>query len=833
MDIGANELVYLRRALLGNSVVLFTGAGFSFDATNIRGRPMPSGTELNSQLWEYLGYPSPPADDLKRTFQAALKTSHANLRILLRDNFECKAVKAWYSIVPQFFWYRIYTTNIDDVMERVYLDVNGLKLRRIDGQRDDFCDRDQFLGEIQYIKLNGIDWNSPSSLTFGFSQYARRAGDAPVWYAQLARDFVTRTVLFVGSELDEPLFWQAVELRGRKHSEGEQREKAFWIKPAFSPAAVDALKTYNVTPICATAEEFFNFLHGATDRERDRREVLLAAHPEYSVIEQKAAGTLRPRQLRELEQFYSVFSPVRIPDRAPPARKSFLLGATPDWPTLLNNLDAPRTCGDDLASIVAGALSSPSFSIISVTGYAGSGKSTTLMRLALKLRAAGHLVFWSDSEEAVPKFVLASALSHISGRAILFCDNASQIRGPLLEYIEAASAAGIKPLLIVSDRANAFSYTERALTSDYNVIRYSIPNLSEQDVIAVLDTLERNGLLGRLLGLPRKQQIAEISIRAGKQLLVAMREATKGVDFDTILESEFASLPSDEIRIVYAAVCIATAAGYSISEQQFVSLSDLQPNATLSLLADELKEIVVTVRRARTGLVARHRIIAQAMADVIVARGLLEAAYIRLLAVISRDVPADAKVRSQGFRMYREIINHRLIWQRFEASIDRARHIYDSVRAHFNNDFHFWLQYGSLELEFGELELADAYISSAEGLAPDDFLVQCTKALLLYKRACKSDRVVEARSMRDAARAILVAHCASRPSENHPPHILHSQEFAYINTWMQNPAERKRALETLRSDIDRCCKEHQYSERLAQLQKAIHHAYLELAISRQ
>jgi len=831
MDIQDNDLQFIKRALLINNAVLFTGAGFSLDATNIQDKPMPTGNGLSDQLWDYIGYPGKRTNEtLKALYEAALHRPHDALRVLLRSNFECRSYAAWYRLVATFYWYRIYSTNIDNVLELVYRDVKQVRLDTIDGLNADCSERDQFLASIQYIKINGKDWNRPKEITFGFRQYARRATDAPSWYEQLARDFVTRVVIFVGTEIDEPLFWNAIELRGKKFGEGEKRLKSFWIKPHFSPVEMENLKQFNVIALPGNAKEFFELIYAKTADERDRTKVLRAAQPMFHKLEEAIIGEMNAPALRDLQIFYSAFSPVIIPEKVPSTRKSFLLGAAPDWPAIHNNLDADRVCTGELKGLIDNGLKDPKLRVISVCGHAGAGKSTVLMRLAVSLRSEGHLVVWTDSETSVPVHVFKNVLGMLGSRPIFIIDNALRIRGPLIDYLVECRMMAKAPLFVIADRTNRNYSFEAYLIGEFKAEKYGIPNLAENDIVALIETLDRNGLLGRLSGLARERQIYQFSIRAGKQLLVAMREATNGRDFDEIIFGEFDSLPTDEVKVIYASVCLATSAGYSLTPQQFIALSDLEPNETLNLLESTLREVVVSVSMGRTGLIARHRVIAALIVDRLCLRELLEKAYTRILAVLSKDLEHPVRTSSRTFRMYREIINHERIWYRFPQSINQARSIYEGVKAHFTNDSHFWLQYGSLELQYGELELAEVYLSASEALAPKDEFVQNTKGFLCYKRAVASTRVMEAQELRDQAREILYAQCGRHPMDVYAPHILYSQELAYIRTWITKPDDRKKYMERLRAEIDECVKTHSFSERLTDLKKEIHDAYLELAL---
>ena len=180
MDIETNDLELLKKAVLTNSAVLFLGAGFSHDAINMNGEKMPVGKQFASTLWDFLGYPGAYDDTpLQDIFEVALSKKKAvEVQAVLDRCFKSTSIPPWYSLVRQFFWSRIYTTNIDDVIETVYRAAGATQqLKVFNAIAEDYEERDQFLEELQYVKLNGTLTDSPKSVTFSVRRYAARLAD--------------------------------------------------------------------------------------------------------------------------------------------------------------------------------------------------------------------------------------------------------------------------------------------------------------------------------------------------------------------------------------------------------------------------------------------------------------------------------------------------------------------------------------------------------------------------------------------------------------------------------------------------------------------------------
>ncbi|HEY5075428.1 MAG TPA: SIR2 family protein, partial [Pyrinomonadaceae bacterium] len=774
MNIESIDRAEIARGLNSNSLILFVGAGFSVRATNQLDENMPTGPQLCEKLWQFLRLP-PPYDErttLKDLYELCLLRDKSQLSFLLKSLFVAKDLPDWYRFLTKPYWYRIYTTNIDDVIERTYehLEVS-VRLEVVDGTIADYKDRDQFLSTLQLIKLNGTNLDAPESLTFSLRQYARRSSENPTWYDHFVRDFSTYPVVFLGSQLDEPLFWQAVEARGKRFGGKERRSKAFVVAPHLDDITRQKFGALNLIPIDGTAEEFLEIVSNDS-QQLSREQILSFLHPDLALslnASGQGAITVDHSSLRE---FLSAFRLLRLPDRLPPIRKDFLLGSKPDWNSIFSHLDAHRDCADSLRNEIQQRLAAGGPSALLVSGSAGSGKSTTMMRAAADLAAGGTQIFYLDQYQGVAPHHIAPALATAAEPFVVFIDDAANYLTLISAFAEANRVTPRRMMLVVGERSNRRGRVLQRLSSfAYTRDPFELPNLSDRDIDALIDKLIEFNLPGKLAGKTRDEQRYEFSFRAEKQILVAMREATKGEDFNVIISNEFESIESDEAKIAYLCVCLGTSYGAQLSLEQFISFTDLFPNEALLLLDNQLREIVIRREPHRRSLHARHRVIADALLDELAPRSLVKAAYVRLLQTLAHDIDFSRPKHSRSFELYREVINHDPIQRRFRADIQSARDIFCSVEDYLRADFHFFHQYASLELEYGELATAENYLTQAEELAPRrDHFIQTTKALLFYKQSTRSAKIHEAAVLRDEARNVLMAQIEARPDDAYPAH---------------------------------------------------------------
>ena len=143
MDIGPADIDFLAKNATSNSAVLFLGAGFSSEAKNTLSNHIPIGSQFATILWDFLGYPGDYDNTpLTMLFEAALKRKHADLQRLLNDHFICASIPDWYQVISQIFWARIYTTNVDNLIEEIFKSARTpQKLAVFNAINEDYCEK--------------------------------------------------------------------------------------------------------------------------------------------------------------------------------------------------------------------------------------------------------------------------------------------------------------------------------------------------------------------------------------------------------------------------------------------------------------------------------------------------------------------------------------------------------------------------------------------------------------------------------------------------------------------------------------------------------------------
>jgi SIR2-like domain len=827
------DLQYLKRHLLKNNVVLFLGAGFSIKATNLLGQSLPTSKELAKALFEYMDYPdSYDETPLGILYQAALRKPGGTsaLRSLLERNLQVVEFPDWYGLVSRWFWYRIYTTNVDNLVELIFKSHGGeAGLSQIVAPSE-YKDRDQFLRTLQYVKLNGSLEKFDEGLTFDPKEYGRRAAERDVWYDHFVRDFSTLPTVFIGSELEEPLFWQYLAIRQHRARHGsERRRQSFLVCPHISAAKRDALREFNVKPVEATAEQFLRELASEPEIIVSRQQVLHNLDPTLEELLALESAGLPHSEVALAEEFFAVFRPVRGEEPVSGLRSHFLLGSPPTWSDIFNHFDADREINRSLKDSVVSRLSDEkdACGLVVLTGAAGSGKTTIAKRVSVMLAGEGFSVYFADSTARFLPEQIVEYLRSYERRITLVFDDATVDLRRVIELASMCSRLKVRPVIVVTIRSNDLA-VKRYLFEDINVLEVRVPDLSESDIRGILATLENNGLLGDLRRLSLEARADVFREKARKQILVAMREATRGLGFDEIIEDEYNKTQPREAKLVYLIAAIPSALHYFVSRGQLVAAMDLPPSETLALIDDSLSGILLPREANPDQLQIRHPVIAEHILHDVAPRELLAQAYTVYLRLLAHDLPSvkDRK-KSRTFRIYQEVINHKNLHETFLRQVELCRSIYESLKAPLNDDGHYWLQYGSYELEWGDLDFAENYLLQSESLMPNHPWVGTALGYLLMRKAVEATSLVGAKELLTKGLEKL-EHQIETVGRNdpYPYHVLGAQMLAFINRW--TPMDlRIKELQDLHVRVMEGMKKHRLDNHLRQLADDIKHAELD------
>lgn len=783
-----------------------TGAGFSVDALSSSGRPIPLPRMLRDLLWE-IAFPGEDVDDhstLSEVFQVSVTRDSRGTERVLRESLTVspdslsEAYRIWFSMP----WSIHYTLNLDDLDQAAEgrFDLRR-RIRPISGLSWDLPPTPELLS----VHLNGLLDDFPD-VVFSDQQYGKRAAGSDPWYAHLVTELASHSIVFVGTTLDEPPLWSHIELRGRKTGQRELRPRSYLVTPSLSRARAAILESYNVIWIEMTHDQFaLEILH----------DLLPAVEDGFSIVT-RTRGTAGSHLIERV-------GGLRGQTHEDP--RSFLLGREPDWSDVESGFAIEREYDVSLRDTAE----SQEGGILLVTGTAGSGKSSSLLRVALAMETDGRDVGVLNLDTDLG-FARIRELVREANLDVLVIDDADEFNtmtGPLLRNI---STDNPQMLLIAAMRSTRFEHLGvLGHLAGIAVSELPVPHLEDSDIDLLIDALDRANRLGVLRGRPLNEQRAVFQRQANRQLLVAMMEATSDERFEDKVRKECTELPQ-ELAEVYATIALATSfRQYLTSSEVLLSIGD-SSNEALNRI-QRLINAKLVVKTAGDQLRVRHRVIADRVIDHYRVEGSLGEVLRGLMFAMATCVGPSISRLSRPWRILKRLLSHELMIRLSAGNLEVPRAAYDEVENLLTNEPHYWLQRGRFETEAGDPVRAQNFCDQARGLAPDDPLVKTGWAAITLRRAADhpgapgaADRVAQALDELESA----IAERGKRDA--YPYHVIGSQGLRWARRAPMGRDVKVAFYEFLRS----CLKEgrafHAESRELSQLSEDIEHDYLMLAV---
>jgi hypothetical protein len=405
--------------------------------------------------------------------------------------------------------------------------------------------------------------------------------------------------------------------------------------------------------------------------------------------------------------------------------------------------------------------------------------------------------------------------------ADLFGDQA----GPLLAQIASENPDAVVLSCIRNTRFFTTQIGESLSSINHSVVK--LPLLDDADISLLVDALSRGNRLGRLLNLERSEQEAAFRNYFGRQLLVALIETTLGVSFSGRVASEFDDLPSD-LQHVYAIAAVATDLNQFVTIDEVMLAVGAVDNATLDRIGSLIDMGLLMESSGR--LRVRHRVVARQLVRHLRLRGMLREPIRGLVYAVSlRYGPLRAR-RSREFKFLVEIMNHE--WLKRMTSVREARHVYVEIEALLKDNYHYWLQRGSLEVEpGGDLQRAQLFLAHAEQLAPPGaVMVAVEQSYLLLRQACTQPMAPDAiAKVVQGLEGLDKVFDTFADAGVHGYHIYGRQGLEWSRVANLKYAERKDLLEQVRSRVRDGMDRYPSSVELRRLDRQLQREYLMLA----
>lgn len=686
--------------ILHGRAIFVTGAGISAGGKNSKNQPIIGTNALAQEIALAADLPY-AGEDIKDVFDAAAgslgttKLKNILERHFIRTTPSDALVKAF-----SYPWRRVYTFNIDDTIERIPHNRLAQRLRFYNAVIDR---REEWRGyqECQVVHLHGLAASVEHGIIFSTEEYAEAAARSTPWYTQLGEDFVDFTVIFVGTSLKEQLVFQSIK---SAVATGANPGTSYCLVPDdLSPIQQKSLERRGIIHIKATLEDFVRelsvkFPNGLSTRDLDTEGAAskLERPERFTAADVEALRSLFPLDRAAITRRQSyITTPLAI------AQRRFYEGYGPNWRVLTAGAYARLTQYETLASTMFSEIGKRR--LLVVLGEAGSGKSTFVMDMALRLVDQGVVPHIFEYVESTAPFhqVMQSLKRYVGDQqCVVILDNLHVSADEIAETLSNRSMVGIT--LISSARIGEW-HDRLAKIFTANVLTLRLDRFKSNDVPSIIAAVEKYFAVPAFNKLPMDEKLARFR-KGNQQLLIAMIEATESKGFREIIEDEFSRVTDKDQRSLLLTIAMATVPRIGVAKSMAGAiLTSLHASKPFEEVVIGLQGIVDVAASGR--FQARHQIYASEIIQ-------NQAKLSEILPVISAMVgyylqfkpPIIKSVSTNDGQLFKYLLNNNNVYQLFKGAgkPQDADKFFSQFEISLQLDGHFWLQYGLLLRRLGK-----------------------------------------------------------------------------------------------------------------------------------
>jgi SIR2-like protein len=661
----------------------------------------------------------------------------------------------FHNSLASFKWRGIATTNYDLIMETAYQSGSPAQtLIPCVSDRDRIDEKLRSPDNLALLKLHGCmtrthDPEIPLILTA--DQYVTHRAGRKYLFTTLENWALEYPVLFVGSS------GQDSDLRALLLEVSRQPE----IRPRFYLLKLDATDTEKrfweskrVTVLDGTLETMVASLESTIPAEL--RPLLRAVQIDNPVRRRFAVNedlsTLLEEFLATDVEYLHDSLPV-----SPGTASAFYRGFDLGWYPIVNDLDVGRRLTDTLLNdvVIRGEDDRPCpAELYVIKAEAGAGKTVLLRRLAWEAGIHADCLCVYLREFGTLRYEGLKELHRVTRQRIfLFVDGAADHAAGLATILTAAQRDRLPLTVLTAERMNSWNMgCERLIP--FQTDSYDLRYLSHSEIESLVGLLAKHDSLGpHLTGKSASECVRQFEEQAGRQLLVALHEATMGVPLEDILVDEYNRIHSRTAQQLYLTVCVLNRLNVAVRAGLIARVHGLPFEAFRERLFLPLEHVVKAEQHPGTGdylYTARHPEIAQIVFERILHSP--EDRYNEYIAILSGLNLAYSTDRTA----LRGLLRARTLHDLF-PNYQNVKAIFETARSIGPTEAYIYQQQANYERirPDGNLGEAERLLEQARNLDTRDATLIHTLAEVKRTRAENAAQQLEREKYRNEARSLL------------------------------------------------------------------------------
>ncbi|MCA4304477.1 SIR2 family protein [Acinetobacter baumannii] len=593
---------YFEQKILDGQAVLFLGAGASYNCSNLSGvRIGFTGNELLEKICNK--FLNGPQDGITLDVASSLAIDIAGRSEF--DQFIKELVSEFepteeHELLTKFKWKAIFTTNYDEAIEKAYLNQRKTTKQKIEKI---ICDNDHLQqaysssDKLPLIKIHGcITRLNDNSLPLIISRtdYRFHLQNRSGLFQSLKESLCNDLVVFYGYGLNDH---NIIGLLDDLDREGKSRTRHIWLDPFMKDLYKKFWANKNIDGRQIYLSEFLN---SVLEKKKEIHNVLDIMKKD-SCISKLIPSHERPdsnvEEYIKHQLVYVNLNTERQSEIDNYKKELFYRGSSAGFGWVGKNLDFERTIHDALAEelFVNSEISSDFFNFYLIKGYAGSGKTVLLKRLAwtggnTKNKPSFYL---QEGAELNVSFII-SIIKLIDEPIYIFLDDILYIQNEITQLSDYSKKNNIKLFVIGTARTNEWNNSNNILDR-FNPLTFGLSDLNDREIRALIDKLKENDAEGNLKDLGENDKFNFIKRNSNKQLLVTLLEAThQGQEFSEIIKDEYECIYDRSAKELYLNICSLHRHGVELRAGMIKRLSGIDFERFKDEFLEPLELLVLT-----------------------------------------------------------------------------------------------------------------------------------------------------------------------------------------------------------------------------------------------
>lgn len=738
--------------------ILFLGAGALIGA-DLQGKSILMGDGLRDLLNEQFLGGEYNSESLAHVAALAMsQNSFAIVQDFIGDYLRPLRPANFHFKIPEFKWRALFTTNYDRLIEICY-EENSKHLQEIVlmlSNSDKIDETRTTNDKVALIKLHGCitrthDESLPLILTV--DQYSESLNSRSRLFSHLYELAYENSIIFIGHRLQDPNIRTVLLML---HKEAPQGQRHYLVKPGVKDAERDYWAEKKITSLDYSFEDFMEALDGALDKS-DRTLSLvrpITKHPiEKRFVTHSLPSDALLHSLTDNLQFLSDDTPYS--QHSP---REFFKGADQGWFPIAEELGINRTISNRIWKTVIGkpeAERKCKTELYVIKGEAGSGKTILMRQLAWNAKNLGIGIFiWVKASTTIDVSVIQEIYAKTSERVFLIWDDSARNSDEISRCLARAKRDQVPVTILTSERFSEWNTTCGEL-DNYVMDVFKLPYLDEAEITHLIGKLSTYDCLGpNLIGKSEDERKREFREIYGRQLLVALYEATLGIPFEDIIHNEYVQLFPVRAKEIYLTVCTLNRMRVPVRAGLISRIHGVSFETFEKKFFKPLERVVITDGSSQLDYhyKARH----PEIADIVFRRALTNSVdryneYIRILKKLNISYESD----KYSFRC---LVKAKSLKELF-PSFDDVQSIYEFALEAIGDDPYLFQQIANFERIRlnGNLIKAVELLDKARAMAPHDTSILHSLAMVWRERARQSADPASKLKYRGESRAWLEA----------------------------------------------------------------------------